>query len=180
MVQDITNLTNSLHYIRQKEVRFIITLCAKAFIKDEPLLSYFDDIVHNVNCEPALKQLINQYEKVGASIVGVQEVPKEDVSKYGIVEPSIQHPAQGRLHRLAGMVEKPKVEDAPSNMAVLGRYVLTPEIFELLETQEPGSGNEIQLTDAIRRLMDKQAVYAYDFEGIRYDVGDKFDSIRRH
>lgn len=181
MVQDITNLTNSLHYIRQKEARGLghAILCAKAFIKDEPFAVLLgDDIVHNVNCEPALKQLINQYEKVGASIVGVQEVPKEDVSKYGIVEPSVQHPAQGRLHRLAGMVEKPKVEDAPSNMAVLGRYVLTPEIFELLETQEPGSGNEIQLTDAIRRLMDKQAVYAYDFEGIRYDVGDKFGFIK--
>ena len=103
---------------------------------------------------------------------------QDDVTKYGIVEPSIQHESEGRLHRLAGMVEKPKKEDAPSHLAVLGRYVLTPEIFDMLETQKPGSGNEIQLTDAIRRLMDKQAVYAYEFEGIRYDVGDKFGFIK--
>lgn len=181
IVEEVTNLTDNLHYIRQKEARGLghAVLCAKAFIRDEPFAILLgDDIVHAKDCEPALKQLIRQYEKVGASIVGVQRVPKEDVSKYGIVEPSIQHPLGGRLHRLVGMVEKPNIEEAPSDLAVLGRYVLTPEIFDMLETQEPGSGGEIQLTDAIRRLMDKQAVYAYEFEGIRYDVGDKFGFVK--
>ena len=101
-----------------------------------------------------------------------------DVSKYGIVEPSKSHPAKGRLVKLTDMVEKPAVEKAPSQLAVLGRYVLTPEIFELLETQGKGAGGEIQLTDAIKRLLDRQAVYAYDFEGKRYDVGDKFGFIK--
>lgn len=181
IVEEVTNLTDNLHYIRQKEARGLghAVLCAKTFIRDEPFAILLgDDIVHAKDCEPALKQLIRQYEKVGASIVGVQRVPKEDVSKYGIVEPSIQHPSGGRLHRLVGMVEKPNIEEAPSDLAVLGRYVLTPEIFDMLETQEPGSGGEIQLTDAIRRLMDKQAVYAYEFEGIRYDVGDKFGFVK--
>ena len=103
---------------------------------------------------------------------------KKDVSKYGIVEPSKSHPAKGRLVKLTDMVEKPVVEKAPSQLAVLGRYVLTPEIFELLETQGKGAGGEIQLTDAIKRLLDRQAVYAYDFEGKRYDVGDKFGFIK--
>lgn len=110
--------------------------------------------------------------------MGVQQVPREDVSKYGIVRPSSSHVADGRMVKLSGMVEKPAQKDAPSNLAVMGRYVLTPEIFEMLETQEPGAGGEIQLTDAIDRLMDRQAVYAYDFEGKRYDVGDKFGFIK--
>jgi UTP--glucose-1-phosphate uridylyltransferase len=180
MVEEISNMVN-IHYIRQKEARGLghAILCAKAFIKDEPFAVLLgDDIVYNKNSTPALKQLIDQYDQVDASVVGVQTVEKEDVVKYGIVEPSISHRPKGRLHKLAGMVEKPAIEEAPSQMAVLGRYVLTPEIFEMLETQGPGSGNEIQLTDAIRRLMDKQAVYAYDFEGVRYDVGDKFGFIK--
>ena len=110
--------------------------------------------------------------------IAVQTVDKKDVSKYGIVEPSKSHPAKGRLVKLTDMVEKPAVEKAPSQLAVLGRYVLTPEIFELLETQGKGAGGEIQLTDAIKRLLDRQAVYAYDFEGKRYDVGDKFGFIK--
>ena len=137
-----------------------------------------DDVVVNKEGKPALKQLIEQYEKTSASVVGVQTVDKKDVSKYGIVEPSKSHPAKGRLVKLTDMVEKPAPEKAPSQLAVLGRYVLTPEIFELLETQGKGAGGEIQLTDAIKRLLDRQAVYAYDFEGKRYDVGDKFGFIK--
>ncbi|MTN55411.1 UTP--glucose-1-phosphate uridylyltransferase, partial [Turicibacter sanguinis] len=127
---------------------------------------------------PATGQLIRAYEKNGCSIMGVQSVADEDVSKYGIMKPSTSSKPDGRLVKLSGMVEKPKQEEAPSNLAVMGRYVLTPEIFEMLETQEPGAGGEIQLTDAIDRLMDRQAVYAYDFEGNRYDVGDKFGFIK--
>jgi len=180
LIRDIADMAN-IYYIRQKEPRGLghAILCAKTFIGEEPFAILLgDDVVVNKNSEPALKQLINAYESTKSSIVGVQTVAKEDVNKYGIVEPSHSHPAQGRLVKLSNMVEKPKIEEAPSQMAVLGRYVLTPEIFELLETQTVGAGGEIQLTDAIQRLMDRQAVYAYDFEGIRYDVGDKFGFIK--
>ena len=171
MIQDIADMAN-IYYIRQKEPKGLghAVLCAKSFIGD--------DMVVNKEGKPALKQLIEQYEKTSASVIGVQTVDKKDVSKYGIVEPSKSHPAKGRLVKLTDMVEKPAVEKAPSQLAVLGRYVLTPEIFELLETQGKGAGGEIQLTDAIKRLLDRQAVYAYDFEGKRYDVGDKFGFIK--
>ena len=175
MIQDIADMAN-IYYIRQKEPKGLghAVLCAKSFIGDEPFAVLLgDDVVVNKEGKPALKQLIEQYEQTSASVVGVQTVAKKDVSKYGIVEPSKSHPAKGRLVKLTDMVEKPAPEKAPSQMAVLGRYVLTPEIFELLETQGKGAGGEIQLTDAIKRLLDRQAVYAYDFEGKRYDVGDK-------
>ena len=171
------------YYIRQKEPKGLghAVLCAKSFIGDEPFAVLLgDDIVVNDGGEPALKQLIDAYINKEASVVGVQTVEHKDVCKYGIVSPSHSHPREngGRLVKLNNMVEKPAVEEAPSDMAVLGRYVLTPKVFELLETQGKGAGGEIQLTDAIKRLMDIQAVYAYDFEGIRYDVGDKFGFIK--
>ena len=185
MIQDIADMAN-IYYIRQKEPKGLghAVLCAKSFIGDEPFAVLLgDDVVVNKEGKPALKQLIEQYGKTSASVIGVQTVDKKDVSKYGIVEPSKSHPAKGRLVKLTDMVEKPAVEKAPSQLAVLGRYVLTPEIFELLETQGKGAGGEIQLTDAIKRLLDRQAVYAYDFEGKRYDVkrydvGDKFGFIK--
>ena len=135
-------------------------------------------MVENHDGKPALKQLIDAYNQVQASIVGVQTVPEEDVSKYGIVEHARGEDIENKRVKLRSMVEKPKMQDAPSRMAVLGRYVLTPEIFDYLETQTPGAGGEIQLTDAIKNLMISQSVYAYDFEGIRYDVGDKFGFIK--
>ena len=180
MIQDIADMAN-IYYIRQKEPKGLghAVLCAKSFIGDEPFAVLLgDDVVVNKEGKPALKQLIEQYSKTSASVIGVQTVDKKDVSKYGIVEPSKSHPAKGRLVKLTDMVEKPAVEKAPSQLAVLGRYVLTPEIFELLETQGKGAGGEIQLTDAIKRLLDRQAVYAYDFEGKKYDVGDKFGFIK--
>lgn len=178
MVCDIANMAN-IYYVRQKEPKGLghAILCAKSFIGEEPFAVLLgDDVVENRDGKPALKQLIEAYDEVQASIVGVQTVSDEDVSKYGIVEPARQ-PA-GRRVKLSSMVEKPKKEEAPSNLAVLGRYVLTPEIFDYLETQTPGAGGEIQLTDSIKSLMISQAVYAYDFEGIRYDVGDKFGFIK--
>lgn len=180
MIKDIADMAN-IYYIRQKEPKGLghAILCAKSFIGDEPFAVLLgDDVVVNKTSKPALQQLVDAYQETHASVVGVQTVDKKDVSKYGIVEPSASHKAKGRLVKLTNMVEKPKVEEAPSQLAVLGRYVLTPEIFELLETQTEGAGNEIQLTDAIKRLMDRQAVYAYDFEGTRYDVGDKFGFIK--
>ncbi|MDD4371348.1 MAG: UTP--glucose-1-phosphate uridylyltransferase GalU [Anaerostipes sp.] len=180
MVDDISNLAN-IYYVRQKEPKGLghAVLCAKSFIGDEPFAVLLgDDVVVNKKGKPALGQLIGAYDKHGASVVGVQTVAEDQVSKYGIVAPNKSIPADGRAVKLDNMVEKPKQEDAPSRMAVLGRYVLTPEIFDLLESQEAGAGGEIQLTDAICRLIDTQAVYAYDFEGVRYDVGDKFGFIK--
>ena len=180
LIRDIANLAN-IYYIRQKEPKGLghAILCAKTFIGEEPFAVLLgDDVVVNKNSKPALKQLIDDYEKKKSSVVGVQTVAKEDVCKYGIVELDRMHSHEGRLVKLSSMVEKPEIDKSPSQMAVLGRYVLTPEIFELLETQESGAGGEVQLTDAIKRLMDRQAVYAYDFEGVRYDVGDKFGFIK--
>ena len=180
LIRDIADLAN-IYYIRQKEPKGLghAILCAKTFIGDEPFAVLLgDDVVVNKESKPALQQLIDAYHQTQSSVVGVQTVKKEDVCKYGIVEPDQAHKTQGRLVKLSSMVEKPSVDKAPSQMAVLGRYVLTPEIFDLLETQETGAGGEVQLTDAIKRLMDRQAVYAYDFKGVRYDVGDKFGFIK--
>lgn len=180
LIRDIADLAN-IYYIRQKEPKGLghAILCAKTFIGEEPFAVLLgDDVVVNKNSKPALKQLIDAYEQTKSSVVGVQTVAKEDVCKYGIVELDRMHSHEGRLVKLSSMVEKPEIDKSPSQMAVLGRYVLTPEIFEILETQESGAGGEVQLTDAIKRLMDRQAVYAYDFEGVRYDVGDKFGFIK--
>ena len=171
MIDRIANLAN-IYYVRQKEPKGLghAILCAKSFIGNEPFAVLLgDDVVINDGGEPALRQLINAYNKIGASIVGVQQVAESQVHKYGIVAPSV--------HQLTDD-PKPDLKDAPSNLAVLGRYVLKPEIFDYLETQGTGAGGEIQLTDAIKRLMYTQAVYAYDFEGHRYDVGDKFGFIQ--
>ena len=180
-INDIANLAN-IYYIRQKDPKGLghAVLCAKSFIGNEPFAVLLgDDVVVN-DKKPALRQLIDAYIQKEASVVGVQTVEHKDVNKYGIVRPSKSHIVEcaGRLVKLSDMIEKPPINEAPSDLAVLGRYVLTPKIFELLETQSKGTGNEIQLTDAIKRLMDIQAVYAYDFEGIRYDVGDKFGFIK--
>ena len=180
-INDIANLAN-IYYIRQKEPKGLghAVLCAKSFIGNEPFAVLLgDDVVVN-DKKPALRQLIDAYIQKEASVVGVQTVEHKDVNKYGIVRPSKSHIVEcaGRLVKLSDMIEKPPINEAPSDLAVLGRYVLTPKIFELLETQSKGTGNEIQLTDALKRLMDIQAVYAYDFEGIRYDVGDKFGFIK--
>ena len=170
MVKKISDIR--IHYIRQKEPRGLghAILCAKQFIGDEPFAVLLgDDVVDGE--VPALKQLMEVYAKTGASVLGVQEVPQEKVSAYGIVasEPT----AEPRTFTVSDMVEKPSVEEAPSRLAVLGRYIINPEIFPILETTMPGRGNEIQLTDALKELAKLQKMYAYNFEGRRYDVGDK-------
>lgn len=170
LVREISGIR--IHYIRQKEPRGLghAILCAKHFIGDEPFAVLLgDDVVSNK--VPALKQLVNIYDKTGASILGVQEVPLEKVSAYGIV--ASESTADERTFKVNDMVEKPSVEEAPSRLAVLGRYIINPEIFPILEKTAPGRGNEIQLTDALKVLAGEQTIYAYNFEGRRYDVGDK-------
>lgn len=176
----IANMAN-IYYVRQKEPRGLghAVLCAKSFVGGEAFAVLLgDDVVVNEGAAPALRQLLDVYEEYGASVVGVQTVPHEWVNRYGIVEPAKAMKSGSRRVKISDLVEKPALEDAPSDLAILGRYVLTPEIFEILETQAPGKNGEIQLTDAIRSLLLSQAVYAYDFEGIRYDVGDKFGFIK--
>lgn len=170
MVKEISSIR--IHYTRQKEPRGLghAILCAKQFVGNEPFAVLLGDDVVDAQV-PALKQLINVYDKTGASVLGVQEVPLEKVSSYGIV--TSQPTDELRTFTVSDMVEKPAVEDAPSRLAVLGRYVITPEVFDILEQTSPGRGNEIQLTDALKVLAKEQDMYAYNFEGRRYDVGDK-------
>lgn len=170
MVQEISNMVN-IHYIRQKEPKGLghAIHCAKSFIGDEPFAVLLgDDIVDSET--PCLKQLIDAYDEYKTSILGVQEVAKEDTNKYGILDCKY---IEDRVYKVKDMVEKPSVEEAPSNIAILGRYIITPAIFKILENQAPGKGGEIQLTDALKTLAQHEAIYAYNFEGRRYDVGDK-------
>ncbi len=160
-----------VHFIRQQEQKGLghAVLYAKAFCGNEPFAVMLgDDVV--VSEKPCIGQLTEQFEKCGASILGVQRVGLDSVSKYGIVD---CENVDGRLYKVNGMVEKPKKEDAPSDVAVLGRYIITPGIFECLERTPKGAGGEIQLTDALVLLSEKEALYAYDFEGKRYDIGNK-------
>ena len=169
-VRKISDMVN-IHYIRQKEPKGLghAIYCAKSFIGNEPFAVLLgDDIVRND--KPCLKQMIEAYDEYKTSILGVQEVADDDVSKYGIVDG--KH-IEGRVYKVKGLVEKPSKEEAPSNVAILGRYIINPAIFEILEHTKPGKGGEIQLTDGLKELAKREAMYAYVFEGRRYDVGDK-------
>ncbi|MGP4079005.1 UTP--glucose-1-phosphate uridylyltransferase GalU [Pseudalkalibacillus sp. R45] len=176
-VQGISNMLN-IHYIRQKEPKGLghAINCASRFIGNEPFAVLLGDDIVKAN-KPCLKQLSEVYEEYHSSVVGVQEVEQEDVSKYGIIAPR-ENGINGRTIQVESLVEKPKVEDAPSNFAIMGRYILTPEIFDILENLPPGAGNEIQLTDAIKKLNETHPVLAYHFDGQRFDVGDKFGFIK--
>ena len=176
LVKDISNIAN-IYAVRQKEQKGLghAILCAKTFVGDEPFAVLLGDDVVDNDLNPAIGQLCSYYEKVHSSIVGVQQVNVFDLDKYGIIAP--KGDVKGHACEVSDMVEKPNINEAPSKYAVLGRYVLTPKIFELLETQKPGKGGEIQLTDAIKRLMDYEKVYAYEFSGKRYDVGSKIGYI---
>ena len=175
-IRKIPNMCK-IFYVRQLEPKGLghAILCAKEFINNEPFAVLLgDDLM--VNDEPVLKQLINKFNETQNSVLGVQTVAKEDVKKYGNITP--KGSIINRSVEILDVIEKPKVEEAKSQLAVLGRYVLTPTIFKYLETQEKGTGNEIQLTDAIRRMLSEETVFAYDFEGERYDIGDKFGYVK--
>ncbi|MED4976445.1 UTP--glucose-1-phosphate uridylyltransferase GalU [Heyndrickxia faecalis] len=169
-----SNLAN-IHYIRQKEPLGLghAVWCARNFIGDEPFAVLLgDDIVQND--PPCLKQLIDQYEETRSSVIGVQQVAEEETHRYGIIAPVVQ---EGRRYQVEKFVEKPKQGTAPSNLAIIGRYLLTPEIFMFLDKQEKGAGGEIQLTDAIQELNQIQRVFAYRYEGKRFDVGEKLGFV---
>lgn len=173
-IKEISNMAN-IHYIRQHEARGLgdAILCAKTFMGNDPFAILLgDDIV--VNSNPAIGQLVAAYEQTGCSQIGVQEVALSEVSKYGVVS----CPGQANIEVMNDFVEKPSQEDAPSNRAVLGRYIMTPTIFKYLEDQQVGAGNEIQLTDAVKRMMAEEDVYACTFEGKRYDIGDKLGFLK--
>jgi UTP--glucose-1-phosphate uridylyltransferase len=164
-----------IHYIRQKEPKGLghAVFCARKFIGDEPFAVLLGDDIVQAD-KPCLKQLIEKYEETTASIIGVQQVPEDQTNRYGIIDPISSF---NNLYGVKNFVEKPAQGTAPSNLAIMGRYILTPEIFSYLEEQETGAGGEIQLTDAIQKLNKFQRVFAFDFEGTRYDVGEKLGFI---
>ena len=175
LVRGISDMVD-IHYIRQKEPRGLghAIYCAKTFVGNEPFAVLLgDDVVDSET--PCLKQLIDCYSEYNTTILGVQTVEKENVSKYGIID-GIH--IEDKVYKVKDLVEKPSMEEAPSNVAILGRYIITPEIFNILGNTEPGKGGEIQLTDALKTLISKEAMYAYNFEGKRYDVGDKLGFLQ--
>lgn len=174
-VQYSTELAN-IFYVRQKEQKGLghAIYSARQFIGDEPFAVLLgDDIVESDT--PAIKQLMEVYEETGNSVIGVQDVPESETHRYGIIDPLSK---KERRYEVQKFVEKPEQGTAPSNLAIMGRYVLTPEIFDYLKTQKKGAGNEIQLTDAIERMNSEHQVFAYDFIGNRYDVGEKLGFVK--
>ncbi|KIL36726.1 UTP--glucose-1-phosphate uridylyltransferase [Cohnella kolymensis] len=175
-VHKASDLTD-IHYIRQKEPKGLghAIWCARKFIGNEPFAVLLgDDIVQSE--VPCLKQMMDVYDEIESSVLAVKKVPENEVSRYGIVDPDGY--AGDRLVKVRGVVEKPSPERAPSDIAIIGRYILTPAIFDLLETQHTGAGGEIQLTDAIFRLLRNESVYAYKYEGTRYDTGEKLGYLK--
>ncbi|SKA03695.1 UTP--glucose-1-phosphate uridylyltransferase GalU [Selenihalanaerobacter shriftii] len=170
IVQDISNLVD-VHYVRQKEPLGLghAILCAKTFVGDEPFAVLLGDDIVKAD-KPVTKQLVETFEEKESTVIGVQEVPDNLVHKYGIVD---YFNGKNGTYKVKDLVEKPNLEEAPSNIAILGRYVITPEIFDILENTEPGKGGEIQLTDALKTLLDQDDVYAHVFDGRRYDIGNK-------
>ena len=171
LVEETTDV--NLHFIRQSHPKGLghAVLQARAFVGNEPFVVMLgDDLMEDR--VPLTKQLMNDYEQTHASTIAVMRVPEKETSKYGIIKPG-EEVSKG-LFNVKNFVEKPKPEEAPSNLAIIGRYLLTPEIFEVLAAQKPGAGNEIQLTDAIDTLNRTQRVFAHEFNGKRFDVGDKF------
>lgn len=178
LVQETADI--NVHYIRQRYMRGLgdAILCAKTFMGDEPFAVLLgDDVVYHPE-RPALRQLIDVYEQTGGSVLGCQQVPDEKVSSYGIVAGTPVPGWEEKLLRVSDMIEKPSLEEAPSHFAVLGRYIIKPEVFAILENTKPGKGGEVQLTDALKVLAKLDAVYAYAFDGKRYDLGDKLGFLK--
>ncbi|MGX1982278.1 UDP-glucose pyrophosphorylase [Thermolongibacillus altinsuensis] len=176
-IQAISSMAN-IHYIRQKEPKGLgdAIYCARSFIGDEPFAVMLGDDIVQAD-EPCLRQLIDRFHEYRCPIIGVQQVADEEVSKYGIVEP-MDEAVSGDVFRIRDLIEKPSVAEAPSNYAIMGRYILTPNIFDVLADLPPGAGGEIQLTDALRKLAKTEQIMAYYFVGKRYDVGNMFGFLQ--
>ncbi len=180
MVRAISDMID-VSYVRQKEALGLghAVLRAKELVGHEPFAVVLsDDIISSAT--PCIRQLLDVYEFYGASVLALMEVPKDQISAYGVVDAELvsDNGRENRLYRIRNMVEKPKPEDAPSNLAIIGRYILTPEIFRCIESIEPGSGGEIQLTDALKYMLRNRPIYGLKFEGTRYDAGDKLGFLR--
>jgi UTP--glucose-1-phosphate uridylyltransferase len=177
-VRSISDMIN-VSYVRQKEALGLghAVLRARDLVGEEPFSVILSDDVIDSEV-PCLRQLL--YEFYGASVVALMEVPKESISAYGVVdaEPVAHLGSQDRLYRIRNLVEKPKASEAPSNLAIIGRYILTPDVFHSLESIEPGSGGEIQLTDGLKHTLRSRPIYGYRFEGTRYDAGDKLGFLK--
>lgn len=177
MVRNILPSHVSCAYVRQPEALGLghAVLCAKPLVGDEPFAVLLaDDMIYSPQ-ESCLSSMVNIANRLHSSVIAVEDVDRNDVSKYGVIDPQ---PLEERVQRINGMVEKPAVEDAPSTLAAVGRYVLSPRIMSILEDTQPGAGGEIQLTDAISTLLDEQRVLAYQFEGKRYDCGSKLGYLK--
>ncbi len=175
LTEEIANMAN-IHFVRQKDAKGLghAVQCAKTFVGNEPFaLLLGDDLVYSE--KPCILQLMEAYEKYESTVIGVQSVPENQVDKYGIIE-AVK--VDESLYEVSSLVEKPSVEEAPTNMAILGRYILTPDIFPMIEQTPPGKGGEIQLTDALIALGEEHSLYAYEFEGKRYDTGDKLGYLK--
>jgi len=180
MVRSISDMID-VAYVRQKEALGLghAVLRSKELIANEPFAVVLsDDVIASQT--PCLRQLLDVYEYYGASVLALMEVPREQISAYGVVEAELvlNGGTENRLFRIRNMVEKPKPDDAPSNLAIIGRYVLTPEIFSCIEAVQPGSGGEIQLTDGLKLMLRSRPIYGLKFEGRRYDAGDKLGFLK--
>jgi UTP--glucose-1-phosphate uridylyltransferase len=183
MLAEIRSVSDMINvaYVRQKEALGLghAVLRARELVGHEPFAVILSDDVIDAEV-PALRQLIDVYEFYGAPVVALMEVPRESISAYGVVdaEPIAHNGGRDRLYRIRNLVEKPKASDAPSNLAIIGRYILTPEVFQSLESMEPGTGGEIQLTDGLKHVLRSRPIYGYKFEGTRYDAGDKLGFLK--
>lgn len=179
-VRQVSDLIN-VAYVRQKEALGLghAVLRARELVGEEPFAVILSDDIIDAEV-PALRQMLDVYEFYGAPVVALMEVPRENISAYGVVDAELVQDSNGggRLYRIRNMVEKPKAEDAPSNLAIIGRYVLTPEVFNSIESIEPGSGGELQLTDGLKHMLRSRPIYGYRFDGTRYDAGDKQGFLR--
>lgn len=178
MLETVQNISDmiTIHSVRQKEQKGLghAILCAKTFVGDDPFAVLLgDDVIRSEKA--VIKQMMEVYEAKETAVLGCQTVAEKDVSKYGIVKYSSR---DEDVYEVEDMIEKPAVDEAPSRLAILGRYIITPDIFEIIEKTPPGKGGEIQLTDALKSLLEQRSVYAYDFEGKRYDVGNKFGFLQ--
>ena len=173
-LEDISNLA-SIHFIRQREQLGLgdAVYCARRYVGDEPFAVLLGDTI-TIAQVPCTKQLIDVFEKYGSSVIAVEKVSREKISSHGIIKGK----KTGKVYKIEDLVEKPKPEKAPSDLGIIGRYILTPGIFECMEKVKPGVGREIQLTDALRILKEKQEIYAYEFKGKRYDIGNKLDWLK--